>query len=618
MKRVRFRPTAGLVLAIGLGPGFLPAQDFSADSLTITQISDDSLRIRKMADLAVNAPFQYGQTTRHGLATLALARRWHEARRPPSRFLNAYLTDRSARLQQAAGRPAEALAGFQRALQEFRAIGHHEFIVKTLQRIAALYTELAKTDESERYINQSLAHLRAHPLADLSQTRWLQAIGYEYLSTIESRRGRVAQGLVHLKKAQALFLQNGDALEYRTLLVNEAIQYKKLGRFAEAVATNYRAEAEFKRAGQRDELAYVYSNLPGALMGLGRYDEARTYAERALVLADSMPERWAFREDLFRTLSEIHERQGDYAAALAAYKQHKTAHDTLFNQAQRQQLQTLEVQYQTRQQDERIATLDAQNSARQRQVLGLGIGAGLLLVLAGGLYALTLRLRRSQRRIQQQSDQLHLLMRELHHRVKNNLATVSGLLELQGNRLGDETARRAFAEGRQRVQAMALLHQRLYQAETPTTVEPGEYFADLVRTLSEAYGYAPGSLRVELNVAVRELDVDTAIPLGLILNELLTNAFKHALPQTPDPRLTVQLRAEDRALELLVADNGPGLDPAHWHRPGGSFGKRLVAALADQLGGTLRLENSGGTRFVLRFPYTAAPVIGVRATSEAA
>jgi two-component sensor histidine kinase len=584
-----------------LGTSSVIAQTFSADSLRLAQITDDSVRLRQLADLAVNAPYDHGQKPQQALLTLHALRAWQQKYRPQSLFLTAYLIDREGRLRQFAGQQAQALAAFQGALDLFKSAANHGYVVRTIQRIAALYTELEQPKESERYMRQSLTYLDQHPLPPGEQRR-LRALAYEHLSTAAARQGREFESLRLLKQAQSLYAANGDSLEYRTTLVNEAVKYRKLGRYREAVAANFRAEAAFLRAHDPVGLPYIYSNLPSALMGLGRYDEAERYARRALALSDSTPQRWIFREDIFKTLAQIYEKQARWQEALGAYRAHQAAHDTLFNQRQREQLQTLEVTYQTRQQEEKIAALGAQNTARQRQILALATGATLLLLLAGGLYVLTVRLRRSRYRIQQQSDQMQLLLRELHHRVKNNLAMVSGLLELQGNRLGDETARQAFAEGRQRVQAMALLHQRLYQAEAPTSIEPAEYVSDLVRTLSEAYGYHPDNLALDIRVEVPALDVDTAIPLGLILNELLTNAFKHALPLAAQPRLSVWLLGLGSFVELTVADSGPGLDRARWEQPGGSFGKRLVAALTEQLRGTLTLDTRAGTRFLLRLP----------------
>lgn len=262
----------------------------------------------------------------------------------------------------------------------------------------------------------------------------------------------------------------------------------------------------------------------------------------------------------------------------------------------------IQARFTTRQKEADIRQLQDQNDRQQRQLAWLAISVGLFVLLSGLLFWQYQRIGQNRTKIQHQSEQLRLLMRELHHRVKNNLAIVSGLLELQSNRLADEGAKRAFREGQQRVQAMSILHQRLYMTDTLTTIDMGEYSRSLIESLMGAYGYTFDTLQVDMSVEKQEMDVDLAMPLGLILNEILTNAFKYALPYTTKPQLSVDLHHQPNGLTLRVADNGPGLDMSVWNRPGGSFGKRLIAALSDQIGGIISVENHAGAHFMLRIP----------------
>jgi two-component sensor histidine kinase/HAMP domain-containing protein len=195
----------------------------------------------------------------------------------------------------------------------------------------------------------------------------------------------------------------------------------------------------------------------------------------------------------------------------------------------------------------------------------------------------TAELRADKARIEEQAQQLETVMRELHHRVKNNLAIVSGLLSLQLNRLEDQQAVKAFQEGQRRIEAISLIHQRLYQSE------------ELTRSTMQAYGYQPSSVRLNIRSDVAILDVDMAVPLSLIINEILTNAFKYAIPNAPTPTLSISLLNRNGLL-LEVVDNGPGINLAHWHSPTSSFGKRLIKGLSEQLGGSLVVENLTSVR----------------------
>ena len=194
-------------------------------------------------------------------------------------------------------------------------------------------------------------------------------------------------------------------------------------------------------------------------------------------------------------------------------------------------------------------------------------------------------------------------MRELHHRVKNNMAIVTSLLRMQANRLTDPKAAQAVRDSQQRVEAMALIHQSLYLDNAALRVHMHRFVHRLVEALSRAYGYPPQTLCLDVAVEPLELDVDVALPLGLIINELVTNAFKYALPHASAPVLRIELRQIDAApaiLELEIEDNGPGI-PARQHGAmPPSFGNRLVEALVQQLKGQLLAENRPGAYYHLR------------------
>jgi two-component sensor histidine kinase len=201
--------------------------------------------------------------------------------------------------------------------------------------------------------------------------------------------------------------------------------------------------------------------------------------------------------------------------------------------------------------------------------------------------------------IKQKNDQNELLLKEIHHRVKNNLEVVSSLLELQSAGLSDSEARDAMKAGQSRVQSMGLLHQKLYQGENLAAIEMKDYFHNLAGSLLETYE-AEDRIKVNVVMDPLELDVDTAVPLGLIVNELLTNAIKYAFEGGAAGAVEVGLSKEGAGCLLKVTDNGVGKDldvPA----TGTGFGTRLVNLLARQLGGTLTEVNEGGLKTELQF-----------------
>lgn len=192
------------------------------------------------------------------------------------------------------------------------------------------------------------------------------------------------------------------------------------------------------------------------------------------------------------------------------------------------------------------------------------------------------------------------LIRELHHRVKNNLQVVSSLMSLQSNRLDDDKAKQALEEGRTRVDAMAMIHQKLYLDNELAAVDMSDYLKNLSLSLANSFGFDNTNVRTTIELPGKSMDIDRAIPIGLIVNELLTNAFKHAFKDIAHPLISISLKqTEEKTIELKVADNGKGLQPAADLKKSGSFGMKLVHTLVDQLNGELSLKQNPGTVFTI-------------------
>jgi PAS domain S-box-containing protein len=196
-----------------------------------------------------------------------------------------------------------------------------------------------------------------------------------------------------------------------------------------------------------------------------------------------------------------------------------------------------------------------------------------------------------------------VLLQEVHHRVKNNLQVISSLISMQARSLPKDASREALQECQTRVQAIALIHEKLYQSRDYAQVPFAEYARSLVSTVFEATGVAPDRVSLVLATEDVALAVDKAIPCGLILNELVTNALKHAFPDGRHGTIRVELgQLPDGTLHLEVSDAGVGLPADLDLEQSPSLGLHLVRMLARQLGATLRIEREGGTRFHLDVP----------------
>jgi PAS domain S-box-containing protein len=195
-----------------------------------------------------------------------------------------------------------------------------------------------------------------------------------------------------------------------------------------------------------------------------------------------------------------------------------------------------------------------------------------------------------------------VLLKEIHHRVKNNLQMISSLLRLQANSIQDPHILAPFRESQSRVRAMALIHERLYQSNSLARIHFPEYVHKLATDLLHSYCETPSKFDLQVDVADVELDVDTIIPCGLIINELVSNSIKYAFQNSTDRKIGIYFASTgSNQYQLTVCDNGVGLPSNVDFRHTASLGLQLVCSLVQQLQGTITLDCSNGAVFTITF-----------------
>jgi two-component sensor histidine kinase len=216
-------------------------------------------------------------------------------------------------------------------------------------------------------------------------------------------------------------------------------------------------------------------------------------------------------------------------------------------------------------------------------------------------------LEQSQARLSASLREKDVLLREVHHRVKNNLQVVISLLRLQARRISDPDAIAAFTDTQNRIKAMALVHETLYQTTDLSRVSCHTYLQNLIKNLARTL--PAGSTNIKLTVELDDdlINIDQAIPMGLVVNELIVNASEHAFPEHRKGRIEVSLGAgDDHELVLAVSDDGVGLPPGIDMKRADILGLRLVRSLAEnQLQGSIEIITEGGTCFRITFPRAA-------------
>ncbi len=328
----------------------------------------------------------------------------------------------------------------------------------------------------------------------------------------------------------------------------------------------------------------------------------------------------------------------DYLSAINHFSKYLRLKDSMLNAAGKMQVKQMEQQFQTAQKDNEIISrekniglLTGQNklseiNLRQARsirgmVIAVAVIAALLLIISYFRFRLkkraNLRLEHQQNAINQKNENLQqlaqqkdslledkeMLIKEIHHRVKNNLQVVISLLNTQSAYLNNEQASAAIRQSQHRMQSRSLIHQKLYQSENVAFINMAAYIHELTDYLSESYdtGHA---IHFDLNAEEIELDVAQAVPVGLILNEAITNAIKYAFPDEHKGTITIAMQSiPGNNLLLGINDNGIGLPETFDTGKNNSFGMSLMQGLAKQLEGTLQIKSDKGLSIRIEFPY---------------
>ena len=373
----------------------------------------------------------------------------------------------------------------------------------------------------------------------------LIAANYNSIGTTYEAQGNYEQALKYVLQALEIHRELNDWVGCAIAMTNIGEVYYKTEQFDQALTYYHQALAIEKQLESRRNTAYTSQQLARLYSDLEQYDSALFYANitRDLFTAINNKEETA---QTYEILSGIYETQGNYQQALNNYQNYVSLKDSVYTVEKERLIADMEGKYQSAKKDTELLTQEAtivEQRANQRVYLGLAVA--LLLLLAGLLFFYRKRQQRNHEllRLNNQLDaknqQNELLLKEIHHRVKNNLEMVKSLIALQSARLEDSATKDAMIASQNRVQSMGIIHQKLYQGENLGSVEMKDYFLNLSEGVLDSFN-AEDQVTVECLMDQLELDIDTAVPIGLIVNELLTNALKYAFPEdAPEPSTLV-------------------------------------------------------------------------------
>ncbi|HXO74171.1 MAG TPA: sensor histidine kinase, partial [Puia sp.] len=286
---------------------------------------------------------------------------------------------------------------------------------------------------------------------------------------------------------------------------------------------------------------------------------------------------------------------GSFVSAIRHYQVYKNMEDSLLNVNKSRQIVEMQAKYESRQKEQEIMLLQTQ----RKFIIG---GVVLLLIIVGLLYSAY----RAKQRHNLEKDKLltekDWLLKEIHHRVKNNLQIITSLLKTQSHFLEDGCARNAIRETLNRVQSMSLIHHKLYTESNFSTIDLPAYIADLISHLRNSFSDLSKNVNFRHKVESIRMEAAQLIPIGLILNEAITNSIKYAFQKEGGAICISLLATGPNRLELTISDNGIGLPEDFDTRSIRSLGMKMIRMLTKQLDGKIMITGNPGVKIVVQFP----------------
>lgn len=520
---------------------------------------------------------------------------------------------------------------YKNAIDVYKSIGDSSEVPISLSNLGAVYREVGWYEQAISTSINALAYLEPH-YKEIQNGNQALATCYNTIAGSYAQMGDLNDALEFNRKAILVRIEaknlKGIAVSYN----NIGNVYGQLKRYDSAIA-NLRRALEIRER-LNSKRGSTLNNLGDMMLAQRRYSEAENYYFQSLGrkrleedneglpitfngLADVFIRKRAFGEaaeylrqgdsiaramKLMRPLKDnlelkmtLYDSLNDPYQAFLAAKELLIVKDSLLDEHKSQNVVEMKTRYESEKSAQEIKLLQEKTLNSQNRIKMLIIVVVLIFVAALLLTYSIVVTRRSKKKVE-------LLLKELHHRVKNNLQVLSSLLSLQSQQLTDSNAIQAVKSSEGRVNAMALIHRKLYLGDTNRTIDIKDYITELVSYLVHTYGYQDRAFTLDLQIEPISVDVDKAIPLGLILNELISNAFKYAYTEHANPELYVGISAHaPGALMIQVRDNGKGIPEPKKDAPV-SFGLKMVNTLIRELRGSLAVTGNNGTTYILNIP----------------
>ena len=483
------------------------------------------------------------------------------------------------------GSPEIAIHYFQKAIHLFRLEKDDENLSYCYSQLGVCYFTQYQYENANGYYKKSIELCKKLKLnIDLADVLVNQGITFTYL-------GREKDAEKNFRKAISIYQKEdypqGLGPAYNSL----AKLYHDKEEFYTAIEYYEKAAAIAKKYDNDLNLTSTYNGLSNAYINLKQYEKAQEYALKSLEVVKKIgaKEREMF---VYYTLSDSYAGLGKYKEAYENQKRYADLKDTLFTEEKSSALAEMQARFEVKANRQKVKEIQLMQQIQSEkhvwQLVILIIFIFIILVISGFLFLLVRNRKRIHILLQQKYEmtQLNLeqkefMMGEIHHRVKNNLQMVHAILDLQARDLKDPESVKLIEDSLNRINAISLIHQKLYQTENIRAVNMEEYLRELVDDLVYHFRKEVSKqIRIRYELEDLNLDIETALPIGLIVAELVTNSCKYAFADVETPEIELRLKVQEKQLVLVVADNGTGKSG---EQNGTNFGTKLIQTMSKKL-----------------------------------
>jgi two-component sensor histidine kinase len=493
------------------------------------------------------------------------------------------------------------------ALELAKKSGDKREVASASISVAEGFSTMNLNKQAEQYYQQSIT------VAQSAKDTGMLSYSYRYYGVHLLKNKQWQQAFLNLTKAKDISILLKDSISLAFVWHHLADYYWNFKQTDSCFYFAKKAEGVWERRAEYIDVSAVCMQIGGFYLQLGNFKEAGLYLKKSEKYMDDSPYA---REKLFGALAELYNKTGNTKLAFDyLLKAKKTAEDIKEKESTAKvmslrikfEADQKEIEIQKEKEQRNLAYLDSKNKTAQRNIVFVVL---FFVLLSLGIIVFAYLKIKNKNKLLHQSNadlenlakQKQILLKEVHHRVKNNLTTLKSLFYLQAKSSDKEEVKLALEECQQRIQSMALIHQSLYEENENEKIEFLHFLKQLFNELELSSKPADKEIEIEYKGMNLELDMSTALFLGLILNELATNSYKYAFKESQAGKIGIELQKTDARLTIIYYDTGIGLSFGYEEQKGG-FGFKLMRILTEQIDAVLTYEKlQNKSQFKIEIP----------------